>query len=465
MGEETQTDRDLRAARERIRLLEFQIDHLRRELNFARVRHEGIIYSVAWALATPVRAVEQWLRRALAGRATRPRAAAAVGAAPAPAPADRPRLLVDVTRIVARDDRTGVQRVVRRTLETLYAEPDLPYAPAPVRVENGALVACNEFATRLTGAPPRPDAGVAPARGDVLLIIDNAWTVDFTPAIEAVRAAGGSVATVLYDLIPILHAGSAYADVPDEFARWLARTLMQSDAIVAISQTVADELVALVRARDLPARPGLRIGHAHIGADFAPRAAGDVSPQIAAAFAPGAPVFLAVGALEPRKGHRVALAAFDDLWRTGFDARLAILGRKGWHVDALIDDMRNHPEFGRRLFWFDDASDADLAMAYARCTAVLAPSYAEGYGLPLSEAAAVGKPVICSDIPVFREIGRDGALYFRVNDPQALAATVRGFAAGTLTADPARILQPTWRAFARALVDLLRDGAGNARPA
>lgn len=452
---------DLRAARERVRILEVQVDHLRRELNFARIRHEGIVYSVAWALAAPVRAIEQPLRRFFAARKARTRAAAApvhtIGAAP-PAAA-RPRLMIDVTRIVARDDRTGVQRVVRRTLESLYGETDLPFAPLAVRVENGTLIACRAFAASLTGATAQaPDGPVVPAPGDVLLLMDNAWDVDFAPAIAAVRAAGGKIVATLYDLIPILQQGSTYGDVPERFERWLARALLDSDAIVAISRTVAGELATLVRARGAPVRPGLRVGFVHIGSDFAPRAAGAPAPRIAAAFAPDAPAFLCVGAVEPRKGHRIALAAFEDLWRAGFAGRLVFLGRKGWHVDALAEDIRAHPEFGRRLFWFDDASDADLHAAYARCAAVLAPSCAEGYGLPLSEAAAVGKPVICSDIPVFREIGRDGALYFAVGDPRALAATVRAFATGAARADPARILQPTWRQSARDLVDLIARG-------
>lgn len=453
---------DLRAARERIRILELQVDHLRRELNFARVRHERIVYSLAWALAAPVRAIEQPLRRFFAARKARGKVARA---APAPvrttvadAPA-RPRLMVDVTRIVSRDDRTGVQRVVRRTLESLYGETDLPFAPLPVRVESGTLIACRAFAAGLTGAAVQaPDEPVAPARGDVLLLMDNAWDADFGPAIADVRAAGGRIVATLYDLIPILQKGTAYGDVPEQFEKWLARALVDSDAIVAISRTVAEELATLVRARGLPARPGLRIGFAHIGSDFAPRAAGAPAPRIAAAFAPAAPAFLCVGAIEPRKGHRIALSAFEELWRAGFAGRLVFLGRKGWHVDALVVDIHTHPEFGRRLFWFDDASDADLHAAYAQCAAVLAPSCAEGYGLPLSEAAAVGKPVICSDIPVFREIGRDGALYFAVGDPHALAETVRAFAAGAARADPARILQPTWRQATRDLVALIERG-------
>ncbi len=46
------------------------------------------------------------------------------------------------------------------------------------------------------------------------------------------------------------------------------------------------------------------------------------------------------------------------------------------------------PEFGRRLFWFDDVGDAELAFLYDRSAAALVPSYAEGFGLPIAEARA-----------------------------------------------------------------------------
>ena len=42
--------------------------------------------------------------------------------------------------------------------------------------------------------------------------------------------------------------------------------------------------------------------------------------------------------------------------------------------------------------------------------AVLMPSFAEGYGIPVVEALSLGTPVICSDIPVFREISQNKAL-------------------------------------------------------
>jgi glycosyltransferase involved in cell wall biosynthesis len=66
-------------------------------------------------------------------------------------------------------------------------------------------------------------------------------------------------------------------------------------------------------------------------------------------------------------------------------------------------------------------TDAQLAALYERCIAVCVPSVAEGFGLPLLEAAAAGAPVVASDLPVFRELEGLAALYAPPRDEQAWA--------------------------------------------
>ncbi len=190
-----------------------------------------------------------------------------------------------------------------------------------------------------------------------------------------------------------------------------------------------------------------------------PTGTGAATEKMRTAFAGAAPAFVLVGTIEPRKGHAIALAAFERLWRVGVDAKLVFIGRRGWHVDTVLARIEGHPEFGRRLFWFDGADDSDLAFAYDHCAAVLAPAYAEGFGLPLVEAARKNKPVICSDIPVFREVGGAGAIYFRVNHAQAMADAVRAFMDGGAKADPSLVVQTSWREAALRIVDVVMRGA------
>lgn len=374
------------------------------------------------------------------------------------------RLLIDVTTIVSADRRTGIQRVVRNIVRSLYLlrEEDA-CVPVAVRLADGTLRSCEGFVSDLLACQNTvPDAEIVPGAGDCLLMLDNSWAAyaRFAPVFDAIHRAGGKVVTCVYDLIPATQKPASIDPVPEIYDAWLRRALLASDGMITISRAVMHDLATFVAAKHPPLRPGLRVGWFHCGSDIADdltRSTGEVRPALKAFLAASEPAFLVVGTLEPRKGHTIALDAFDLMWSAGVAAKLLVVGSRGWHIEALAARMRAAPT--SRLLWLEDASDAELALAYAHCAALLNPSYAEGFGLPLSEAARENKPVICSDIPVFREIGGDGAIYFRVNDAVALSDTLHAFLAGRGAADPRKILQVTWEASARKIVDVVMHGA------
>ena len=129
---------------------------------------------------------------------------------------------------------------------------------------------------------------------------------------------------------------------------------------------------------------------------------------------------LFVGRLEPRKGLDVllrAMAALGDV-----DAGLVVVG-EGPDAPALR-------ALGRRLrldvAWLGRLGDADLARAYRRADVFCAPNTGgESFGIVLLEAMAAGAPVVCSDLPAFRAVAGDAALYARARDHLALAAALR----------------------------------------
>jgi hypothetical protein len=237
--------------------------------------------------------------------------------------------------------------------------------------------------------------------------------------------------------------------VPPVFTQWFKGALAYSTGFVCISRAVADELIALLEGIGFPRR--MKIGYWQLGADFAgkPEAKDVDRPR-------QHPHFLMVGTLEPRKGHRVALEAFEKLWAEGSDAELVIVGKTGWGIAHLTDRIRRHPEFGKRLIWREQVDDAELAALYARCDALVAASFAEGFGLPLVEAGHFGKPVLASDIPVFREVakGAAGAHFFKAGDAAALADTVKGFLAQKEKPGASAAPAPEWPSWAESAAQL-----------
>jgi glycosyltransferase involved in cell wall biosynthesis len=266
--------------------------------------------------------------------------------------------------------------------------------------------------------------------GDQLVLLDSSWHSDFFPHAEQLKRDGVGIVAVIYDLIPLTHPqfyDTRLVQVFSEWFDWITRT---ADGYMAISATVRDQVHEELRRRLGAAQTDkLWFDYFHLGSELDLHSAeAVVEPRLQRLFATPEPVFLMVSTIEPRKNHQYLLDAFDRAWAAGSPARLCIAGRIGWKCDALLARVRNHPELNRRLFMFNDLSDTSLEHAYAHASALVFPSFVEGFGLPLVEAMQRGLPAMGSDIAVFREIGGEFMAYFDLHDPQSLADLVAAFA-------------------------------------
>lgn len=362
------------------------------------------------------------------------------------------RLLVDVSHTAGSDYLSGIQRVV------LNIASRLGDATKREGVERRLIASATGTGWRtvadMAAKPSRQPQQLVVGR-DHLLMLDSSWHLyrEHEHALRACRLRGGHVVTCLYDTVPLYTPAFCDPNMPVVFANWLASALTYSDGFVCISRAVADELAALLEAIEFPRE--MKIGYWQLGADFA-----EIAPAGKRSEDGAKPKrFLMVGTLEPRKGHGVALDAFDSLWRDNEEVELTIVGRVGWGNAHLVNRLKNHPQLGRRLFWQERANDAELATQYARCDALVAASFAEGFGLPIVEAGHYGKPVIASDIPVFREVGNGaaGATYFPVGDMHALAAAIRNFHRNGKPPAPSPAW-PNWDESAAQLQDVVLGG-------
>lgn len=120
----------------------------------------------------------------------------------------------------------------------------------------------------------------------------------------------------------------------------------------------------------------------------------------------GARYFVVCGTVEPRKNHRVLLRVWRRLAaeRGAAAPRLVVVGKRGWGCEDILREMRALAAAGHLVQACGLASPACRALLDGSL-ALLAPSWAEGYGLPVAEALACGVPVVASDIPAFREQG------------------------------------------------------------
>ena len=123
------------------------------------------------------------------------------------------------------------------------------------------------------------------------------------------------------------------------------------------------------------------------------------------------PYALCVGTIEPRKNLPFLLAVWRRLVEELGDKtpRLVIVGRRGWENENVIDIFERSSFLAPFLVEVSGLSDAGMASLMAGATALLAPSFSEGFGLPVAECLSLGVPVIASDIPAHREVAGDYA--------------------------------------------------------
>jgi glycosyltransferase involved in cell wall biosynthesis len=363
------------------------------------------------------------MRRAIAQSNARPQAQPR-------RPAQR-NLFIDVSIIAINDAGTGIQRVVRSIARCLLANPPAGMTVHLVRATRKQPYRyATQYQARLTGQHDLGDERPLEVRpGDVFLGLDLASRslVMRQKELRRWRELGVRCAFVVYDLLPAAHPEWFTPVAAKSYRRWLELLVMHADALFCISKSVAGEVDTWLQDEVGLEHQEMRIDWFHLGADFnASEPAAIGAPQSADALATSraSPLVLMVGTVEPRKGHADMLTAFESAWRNGINVTLVIVGKAGWKVDALVERLKYLQGVTDNLVWHAEASDSDLTALYNRADGLIMASEAEGFGLPIIEAALRDIPLFLRDIPVFREVAHEHATYFRGHAPAEVASTL-----------------------------------------
>ncbi len=343
------------------------------------------------------------------------------------------RLLVDVTSTTNHNHGTGIQRVVtsiathllkndngKINAELMFCDDKLPFSSVEMNDQGELKV------SKKTKRHP-----VIFHSNDVILMLDSSWLFHgyHKHYLMSPKLRGTPIYSVLYDMVPLLTPGFCDQGMSIIFSNWIKDALEYSDGFICISKAVADEFHAFLKAIKFP-RP-MKIGYWHLGANFSQtvKPTEKLNRDLDVSSSPRkANNYLMVGTLEPRKGHRVAVKAFTSLWTKGDESTLTIVGKKGWAVDGLAQSIKSHPEYNKKLFWYDSVDDSQLTGIYKKSDVLIAASFSEGFGLPIIEAVNLNIPVIASDIPVFVEVsnGHD-VRFFDCGDWESLLQVIKTY--------------------------------------
>jgi len=264
---------------------------------------------------------------------------------------------------------------------------------------------------------------------------------------------------MVHDLVPIEYPEYARPGGAELHARRMATVAELADAVIVNSAATGASLRRWIEGQGGSVPP---IHVALLGSE-------PVAPAFPASSIDGRPFFLCLGTIEPRKNHLLLL----HLWRRMAESlppeavpRLTIVGRRGWENEQILDLLDRCPALKPHVEEVNNCSDLELAGLLRGARALLMPSFAEGYGMPVAEALSVGTPVIVSDIAAHREVGGEVPDYRDALDGPAWEAAILDHAGrGPLHMDQlARLPQwhgPGWAEHITIAVNVIEDlGSG-----
>lgn len=219
---------------------------------------------------------------------------------------------------------------------------------------------------------------------------------------EAFHAIGGRCSVLVHDVIPLDHPEFQRPGTVEGFRARMRRVSDLADLVIYNSQVSRDAAERYFR--DWGRVPESIVSHLGI---IAPQ------PDVATE-RPSAVYFVTLGTIEPRKNHQLLLSIWDQLTdEIPNPPALLIIGSRGWNNDAVFARLDEHPPHVQELSGLDDGQVAALIKG---ARAMLFPSLVEGFGLPPAEALALGTPTVVHDLPVYREILGNKAIYADARD-------------------------------------------------
>lgn len=227
----------------------------------------------------------------------------------------------------------------------------------------------------------------------------------FLPKVlRKIHDSGCTSIVMLYDLVYVKYPETMYSKkFAKTLVKWLHCISSHSTAVIAISKTVQQEYLQWLKDNEFKNCP--ITAYVHLGCDFSnfdERKA--CLPQ---EINLNKLNLLAVSTIEPRKDYPLLLEAFKSALKMGLKANLFVVGRKGWGPN--LDSLLTGTPF---VYWFENSPDALLSKLYSSANFFVSSSIYEGFGLPLLEASNYKLPLILRDIPVYREIAGNNALFF-----------------------------------------------------
>jgi glycosyltransferase involved in cell wall biosynthesis len=227
--------------------------------------------------------------------------------------------------------------------------------------------------------------------------------------------------TTIHDLIPLLIPGSigtgrAY------LKRLFAWTVRQSDHIVTVSEHSRQNIITLLGVH--PDKVTNTYQSIEIDSSHFPNDLEDISKKISRKYhLQFRSYFLYYGAIEPKKNILRLIEAYSSI--PEIQTPLVIVAGRSWHMDEatqLIANNLRHGQTGPGVVVIPFLPRTDLFELIRCARAIVFPSIAEGFGLPILEGFTLGTPVLTAQGGATGEIAGDAAVLVDPFDVRSIAA-------------------------------------------
>lgn len=245
-------------------------------------------------------------------------------------------------------------------------------------------------------------------RNSTVLVLTHSW-LGHDSAWRWMQRRGCQAIVFIHDLIPIQFPEYSHPREKRLHTKRISNTLKYARGIIVNSRCTERALRNFAAAKRLECPPVLvnPLGH-----DL-PDASNESLPS-----GLRRPYFVLLGTIEPRKNHLLILNLWREMARRLGDKtpQLIVIGRRGWECEQVVDMLERCEAIHPHLVELNDAPDNQVAALIRGARALLMPSFAEGFGMPVQEALAWGTPVISTPLPAIKEFAGDIPDYAEPHD-------------------------------------------------
>lgn len=182
------------------------------------------------------------------------------------------------------------------------------------------------------------------------------------------------------------------------FKFFLSRAIKISDTVITISETMKKDLVNIYTNLKVVVLPCSTSIYKHIVSN-------NVEQKMKNKY------ILFVGHLEARKNIITLLKAYNSIIRNGYCGRLFIVSNGGSQEKDIVKYIKKN-NLTEKVEILKNKSTVQLVQYYKNADLFVFPSLYEGFGIPILESMSLGCACAISDIPVFREVAADSAVFF-----------------------------------------------------